>query len=83
MPTLPAMPVLTQAQYDALVPIFAEMAADQGLPGAAEAYVRWSVTNLIDLLRRTAYLQADEAAEELRVTRRAEAEAMLAGLLSG
>lgn len=83
MPSLPPLPDLTQTQYDYLVGVFTRQAASRGLQGPAEAYVRWSLDNLVTLARQAAYDGVQVQLDQLRAQKYAEVETMLSNLIGG
>jgi hypothetical protein len=81
MPDLPPLPTLTDNQFAALVDVFRDMAPTLGVDDPAEAYVRWSLDNLVALVRQRAYSQMEQEVTTLRDTKRAQVDAMLADLI--
>lgn len=83
MPTLPELPALTDEQYGYLVSVFTDQAAARGLPGPVEAYVRWSLDNLIELVRAHAAAQLQAELDQQHSVRQVQMEQMLSDLIGG
>lgn len=81
MPNLPPLPELTEAQYAHLVGVFTERGAANGVDPASE-YVRWSLDNLIQLVRTHATEKLNAELGALGSARQAELDEMLADLIT-
>lgn len=79
MPTLPQLPQLNDAQYAYVVEVFTAYAEKHDLAGPAEAYVHWSMDNLVTLVRTHAY---DKLQPQIDAAR-AAVDDMLDNLISG